>query len=340
MNKRVVLVKPGEIRVEDGPIPEPVPGMALLKVLYGGICGSDLNAYRGANPYVSYPRVPGHELAARVAKVGANPHGVAEGMLATVNPYFNCGKCYPCSAGRVNCCVDNQTMGVQREGGFSEYLLMPTERVYSGEGLEARELALVEPFCISYHGLRRAAVRPGEKVLVIGAGTIGVMAMLAAKGFGAEVHVADISPGKLEHARRLGADGTILNDDPAAFRERAAAATGGDGFAVTVEAVGLPETFQTAVDTVAYSGRVVLIGVSKRRLDFDFTLIQKKELQVLGSRNALREDFRDAVDLLRGGNFSADAVVSAVYDLDDAARAFTDFDKKAAEMLKVLIRFP
>ncbi|MDR3077520.1 MAG: alcohol dehydrogenase catalytic domain-containing protein, partial [Planctomycetota bacterium] len=294
MNQRILIPEPGKVVVEDIPMPRPGPGEALLKVLYGGICGSDLGTYRGTFAYASYPRVPGHELAVEVLEAPDNPQGVAKGTLATVNPYFNCGQCYPCRVGRVNCCVGNQTLGAQRDGGFCRYLAIPVERVYPSRGLGARETALVEPFCISYHGVKRAAPARGEKILIIGAGTIGVLALLAARRFGAEAYVADVAAPKLENAGRLGAAGTFLNVSPPALREWTERITGGDGFAVTVEAVGLPATFADAVAAAASAGRVVVIGISKQPLpEFDFTVIQKKELAILGSRNAVRQDFSE-----------------------------------------------
>ena len=340
MNRCVLIPKPGVVRLEERPMPVPARGEALLKVLYGGICGSDLGTYRGTLAYVSYPRVPGHELAAEIVDVPAsNAFSLKPGMLVTVNPYFNCGTCYPCRNGRVNCCVSNQTMGVQREGGFSNYLTMPMERIYPVENLGARETALIEPFCISYHGIKRAGIKPGEKVLIVGAGTIGVLAMLAARHFGAEAYIADIAPGKLEHAARLGAAGTFLNTSPEALAEWAADTTGGDSFGVTVEAVGMAGTFRNAIDSAAFSGRVVVIGVSKETLDFDFTVIQKKELTVFGSRNATRSDFTDVMEIMKSLPLSSDMVVTDVYKVEQAAEAFAEFSAKAGEKLKVLLDF-
>ena len=340
MNKRILIPEPGKVVVEDIPMPDVKKGEALVKTLYGGICGSDLGTYRGTFVYSAYPRVPGHELAVEVVDAPENKYGVEAGMLATINPYFNCGVCYPCRTGRPNCCVRNETMGAQRDGGFARYLSVPVERIYSSRGLGPRETALVEPFCISYHGVRRACVRPGEKVLIIGAGTIGILAMLAAKHFGGEVHVADVAPGKLDRAARLGADGVILGGDDG-WDRRITEITNGDGFAVAVEAVGLPGTFQNAIDAAASAGRVVLIGISKSGLpDFNFTVIQKKELAVFGSRNAVQQDFADVIDMMLQSGLTADDIVTDTYAFTDAAKAFADFDRRGAEMLKALVEFP
>ncbi len=340
MNKLIRIPTPGTVVIEDAPMPVPGPHEALLKILYGGICGSDLGTYRGTFAYASYPRIPGHELAVEVVEAPDNNLGIKKGMLATVNPYFNCGSCYPCRSGHPNCCVGNETLGAQRDGGFARYITMPLERIYDSRGLGPRETALIEPFCISYHGVKRAAIQPDEKVLVIGAGTIGIMAMLSAKHFGGEVYVADVAQGKLDHALKLGAAGVFLNSSPEAFDEWTAKITNGDGFAVTVEAVGLPSTFQSSLDAVASAGRVVVIGISKSPLkEFNFTVIQKKELAIYGSRNATKQDFKEVIDMMLASKLQADAVVTNTYDFDDAATAFEDFDKRDGEILKVLVKF-
>lgn len=339
MNKSIVIIKPGEVEIRDNEIPVPKKGEALLKLLYGGICGSDLGTYRGTFSYVSYPRIPGHEFSAEIIEVEENDKGLEKGMIVTANPYFNCTTCYSCRRGLVNCCTTNQTMGVQREGAFSQFITLPIERIYPGKGLSAKTLALIEPFCISYHGVKRACVKKGDKVLVIGAGTIGVLGMIAAKQFGATVYISDIAQGKLDYAMKLGADGAILNEGAEKFVAAVNEITGGDGFDVAIEAVGLPGTFQNCIDATAFGGRVVLIGVGKKNLDFNFTIIQKKELKIFGSRNALREDFEQLIDIVGKGEIDLDRIVTNTYSAYDAAKAFENFDKNAGNMVKVLLQF-
>ena len=313
---------------------------SVIKVTHAGICGSDLGSYRGTFAYFDYPRIPGHEFSAEVIEADENnAYGIEPGMIVTCNPYFNCGHCYSCSHGIVNACMDNQTMGCQRDGAFREYITMPIERVYDGKGLDAKRLAAIEPFCISYHGVERAHVKAGEKVVVIGAGTIGMLAAIAAKANGAEVYVADVSSTKIEYAKTLGADGGILSDTPEHFADAVAEITNGNGFDVTIEAVGLPSTFQNAIDAACFGGRVVLIGVGKKNLDFNFTLIQKKELNVYGSRNALKKDFVELIDLVNAGQVPLDKIITNVYSFKDAAKAFKDFSEGQGEMLKVIIDF-
>ena len=311
-----------------------------MKLLYGGICGSDLSSYKGKSPYVSYPRTPGHEFSAQIVEIDDNDLGLEPGMIVTCNPYFNCGECYSCQREMYNCCMTNQTMGVQREGAFMEYITMPVERIYDGKGIPADVLAMIEPFCISYHGMKKAKIQPGEKVLVIGAGTIGVLAALSAKRLGAEVTICDVSKSKLEYAKEhFGADHTILNSSPEAFTEAVEQLTDGRGFDVVAEAVGLGSTFLNCIQAAAFGGRMVQIGVGKQTPEFDFTMIQKKELQIFGSRNALKEDFLQLIEWVNNGDVDLRPLLTKEYAFEDAEKAFKDLDENNASILKIVFRF-
>ncbi|MBR0139421.1 MAG: zinc-binding alcohol dehydrogenase family protein [Firmicutes bacterium] len=337
--KAIYIDAPGKVAIRDIAFPERKKGEVLLKILYGGICGSDLGSYRGTFAYFDYPRIPGHEFSAEIIECDKNNRfGLKEGMIVTCNPYFNCGHCYSCRKGRVNACMDNQTLGCQRDGAFSEYFSIPEERVYDGKGIDAKTLAAIEPFCISWHGISRADVGPEDRVLIVGAGTIGVLAAAAAKARGAEVFICDVARGKLDLASSLGVvDGTVLNDSPEGFAEKTAEITKGSGFDVTVEAVGLPSTFQNCIDAACFGGRMVQIGVGKKNQDFNFTLIQKKELNIYGSRNALEKDFRQLIDLVGEGRAPLDKVITHTYAFGDAAKAFDDFSNNKGDMLKVVL---
>lgn len=338
--KTIIINKPGEVEIIEQAMPVRKQGEALLKILYGGICGSDLGTYRGTFAYASYPRIPGHEFSAEIIEIDDNDRNLKPGMIVTCNPYFNCGHCYSCQRGLVNCCTSNETMGAQRDGAFSEYITMPIERIYDGKGLSAKTLALIEPFCISYHGISRANIQPNDKVLVIGAGTIGVLAAVAAKAKGAKVYISDVTENKMNYAiETFGLDGGILNDSPENFIKRVEEITNGNYFDVTIEAVGLPSTFQACIDAAAFGARMVQIGVGKRTHEFDFTLLQKKELNVYGSRNALKKDFLELIDLVKSGKVDLEKIVTNTYNLDEADKAFQDFSKNAASMLKVVIKF-
>lgn len=339
MNQSIVIPEPGKVEIRQTEMPIRKKGEALLKLLYGGICGSDLNTYRGTFAYVSYPRIPGHEFSAEILEIDENEFELTKGMIVTGNPYFNCGSCYSCRRGLINCCTSNQTLGCQRDGAFSKYFTMPVERLYNGQGISPKALALIEPFCISYHGVKRAQVNQGDRVLVVGAGTIGILAMIAAKRAGARVYISDIAPAKLERAKKFGTDGTIYNENPEAFMKQVNDITNRDGFDVVIEAVGLPSTFQNCIDAVAFGGRFVLIGVGKKNLDFNFTLIQKKELAIFGSRNAVKDDFLQLIKAVKETSLQIEEIITNIYPFEQTAKAFTDFDRDQANMLKVMIEF-
>lgn len=338
--KAMYIKAPGQVEFKDIEMPVRKKGEVLLKILYGGICGSDLGSYKGTFAYFDYPRIPGHEFSAEIVEADRdNGHGLRAGMVVTCNPYFNCGHCYSCEHGTVNACMDNQTMGCQRDGAFQEYITMPEERVYDGKGLDPRLLAAIEPFCISYHGVSRAGVTEGNRVLVVGAGTIGVLAAVAAKAKGAQVYISDVSQGKLKMATEFGVDGVLLNDSSEAFNRKVSDITDGDGFDVTIEAVGLPSTFQNCIDAACFGGKVAVIGVGKKNLDFNFTLLQKKELNVFGSRNALKKDFVELIDLVKEGNTPVERIITNMYRFEDGAMAFHDFANNPGNMLKVILDF-
>lgn len=335
--KTVLINKPFEIAVTDTPKPEVKEGEALLKILYCGICGADVASYTGNQPFTTYPRIPGHEFSAEIVSIPENDRGLKPGDVVTANPYFNCGECYSCRRGFVNCCTDNKTMGVQRDGSFCEYVAMPVERIYEGKGLSAKELALVEPFTISYHAVNRAPVKAGDKVLVVGAGPIGLFALIAAINKGAEVYVADILDGRLEKALDFGAKG-VINSAKTDIKEEAMKITGGDGFDCCIEACGQSVTFLNCIDCCAFAGNIILIGNGKKETTFLHSILLKKELNVYGSRNSYPTDFKDVIDLISSGKVDVLKMVSDIYPMDRADEAFKALANNKGDLCKVLVK--
>lgn len=327
------------MEIQERPIPQRKAGEALLKLLYGGVCGSDLGTYRGGNVYAAYPCTVGHEFSAQVVEVEENSYGIKEGMIVTCNPYFNCGSCYSCRRGLVNCCTHNETMGVQREGAFSEYITMPLERIYDGMGLDPEILALIEPFCISNHAVSRAQVKPGDRVLVMGCGTIGLLAAVSAKLHGGEVYISDVAEEKLKYAQSMGIEHGFVNRSHEVLIEEVEKATNGDYFDVCIEATGVPEAFIACIDAAAFQGRVVDVGVSKRNADFKYTEIQRKELNICGSRAALKSDFLETIEYVRSGQVDLGKIISRRYDADEAEAAFKDLDANSGSILKTVFKF-
>ena len=335
--KAIVIDKPYEVEIRDVPMPTVGEGEALLRVLYVGICGADVASYTGNQPFTTYPRIPGHEFSAEIIEIPENDKGLKKGDVVTCNPYFNCGKCYSCEIGHVNCCTDNRTMGVQRDGAFCEYISMPVERIYPGMGLTAQELALIEPFSISRHAISRAAIRPTDSVLIVGAGPIGLFALLAAKQFAGKIAVADVLNNRLDLAMSYGADGVVntATDDIAKFTEEF---TDGRGFDVCIEACGRPETFLMCIDEAAYAANIILIGNGKRETTFLHSIILKKELNIFGCRNAMKQDFLDNIELAASGKVDVMKMVSGVYEMDKAADAFDALAHNKGDLAKLLIR--
>ena len=336
--KAIQITKPGEIQIIEKEMPIAKQGEALLKVLYCGICGADVASFTGNQPFTTYPRIPGHEFSAQIVEIPENDRGLKIGDIVTCNPYFNCGKCYACKRGIVNACHDNQTMGVQRDGSFQEYITMPIERIIDGKGLSAKELALIEPFSISCHALSRAEVKNRDNLLIMGAGPIGLFALIKAKSMGARVLIADMLSSRLALAKEFGAD-CAVNVKDINLHTACADFTNGNGFDVCVEACGAPETFLNCIDESAHGANIILIGNGKRETTFVHSIILKKELNIFGSRNAFTKDFEELIDLVADGKADILKMVSGVYDMQNAETAFESLSHNDGTLAKLLINF-
>jgi 2-desacetyl-2-hydroxyethyl bacteriochlorophyllide A dehydrogenase len=289
-----------------------------------------------------YPLIQGHEFSAKIAQVDANnKFGLKEGMLVTGLPYYGCGTCYTCKRGFVQCCPENKTIGALQDGAFRQYFTLPDWRVYDCTGLDAIEAALIEPFVIGRHAAKRPGIKEGDRVLVIGAGTIGAVTAIMAKNLGAEVTICDVVAKKLETVQKdFAIPHILLNDEPNAFVDRTRELTDGDGYDIIMEAVGLPSTFRDSLDAVTVGGKVVSIGVGKVNLDFDFNIIQRKHLEIYGSRNGLEEDFKETIDLAQKGELGdIKKLVTRIDPFTEAAKAYDNADKHGDTVLKSLLKF-
>ena len=335
--KAIVIEKPGQIEIKEIPMPEVKDNEALLKVKYVGICGADVASYTGNQPFTTYPRIPGHEFSAEIVTIPENDKGLKAGDIVTCNPYFNCGECYSCERGFVNCCTDIQTMGVQRDGAFCEYIAMPVERIFKGEGLSAEELSLIEPFSISQHAVSRATIKETDTVLVVGAGPIGLFALLAAKQKCKKIVVADILDNRLSLAKEYGAD-AVVNTKTQSLEEFTNEFTEGRGFDVCIEACGAPETFLNCIDCAAFAANIILIGNGKRETSFVHSIILKKELNIHGSRNALNADFINNIRIVADKKADVMKMVSGIYDMENATAAFEALKNNDGTLAKILIK--
>ncbi len=337
--KAIKITAPGKVETVDFEKPELRSGHVLLKVGYVGFCGSDLNTFRGLNPLVKLPIVPGHEIGAVIEAVADDvPSHLKEGMKATVNPYTNCGNCPACRNGRPNACEFNETLGVQRHGAMSEYILVPWGKVIPDDAISVRDFALVEPMSVGFHAVNRAAVTDIDTVMVIGCGMIGVGAIVRAAIRGAKVIAVDVDDKKLDLARRLGAQYTV-NSVKENLHERVQAITNKCGADVVIEAVGREDTYLASVSEVAFTGRIVYIGYAKERISFDTQYFVKKELNMMGSRNAMPQDFKAVMEYMKRGTCPVDELITAVYTPEDAQTALEKWAEKPSDVFRILIRF-
>jgi 2-desacetyl-2-hydroxyethyl bacteriochlorophyllide A dehydrogenase len=318
------------------PDPHAGPGEVLVDVRHVGLCGSDLATFTGLNPLVSLPRIPGHELGVVILEAGRDvPADYAPGRRAVVMPYTACGTCSSCRAGRVNACRNNRTLGVQQDGGLSERFVLPYGKLILTDTLAPRHLALVEPLSVGFHAVDRGRITATDTVVVLGCGMIGMGAVIGAVARGARVIAVDFGD-KTCIAQSYGAAHSI---DPATRDVAAEVAdlTGGHGADVVIEAVGLPATFTQAIDLVCFSGRVVYIGYSKAPVSYETRFFNLKELDILGSRNALRSDFDAVISWMEARKSPPDDLITRVFPFAEAADALPTWVRERATTLKFLI---
>jgi threonine dehydrogenase-like Zn-dependent dehydrogenase len=334
--KAFYITEPGQTRLGELDVPRPATGEVLLRTRLIGMCGTDLSTFRGKNPLVSYPRIPGHEIAATIVEVGSEvPSDFHADMNVTVYPNTNCGKCASCKRGRTNACKFNETLGVQRDGAMKNYFTAPWKKVYRAEGLGLRELSLVEPLAVGFHATERGRVAAEDVVAVIGCGMVGLGAMASAAARGATVIAIDLDEQKLQLAKQAGAHHAVHSSRDN-VHERLLALTDGLGPDVIVEAVGLPDTYRLAIAEVAHTGRVVYIGWAKEPISFDTKHFVHKELDILGSRNSLFE-FPAVIDLLKKGTFPVEATISATVPVEEAGEKLAQWSREPQLFTKILV---
>lgn len=332
----LVLKHPGNAAIETVAETSPHEGEILLKVKRVGLCGTDLNSYRGKNPLVQFPRVLGHEVAATVVHDTPGRPDLAAGTDVTLSPYTSCGRCASCKRGRPNACRFNQTLGVQRDGALTEYVAELPEKLYPAT-LSLKELCLVEPLTVGFHAVARGRVTAQDVVAIIGCGGVGLGSVASSGFIGARTIAIDVDDKKLELARKAGAT-DLINTTRESMHDRLVEFTGGHGPDVIIEAIGLPETFRAAVEEVAFTGRVVYIGYAKEPVAYETQLFVQKELDILGSRNALPEDFRAVIQMLEQGRFPVDDAVTAVVSLGEAPEFLAAWSSNPSRFSKIMIR--
>jgi 2-desacetyl-2-hydroxyethyl bacteriochlorophyllide A dehydrogenase len=299
--KNIVLDEPGRFSIkETDSAGQPNANDATVRVRRVGICGTDLHAFKGEQPFFNYPRVLGHEIGAEIVAVGANDAGLCIGDRCAVEPYLNCGTCIACRKGKTNCCERLQVLGVHTDGGLCELLTVPVDKLHKSATLSLDQLALVEPLCIGAHAVARAQIETGEKVLVVGAGPIGLAVIQAAKLSEAEIFVTDVNEERLHFAQaHFSVAGTIQTTDR--MVEQFQEINGGDLPSLVFDATGNQQAMNASFQLPANGGRLVFVGLVQGSLTFYDPEAHRRELTVLFSRNATGTDFKHVIRLLEEG---------------------------------------
>ncbi|MER8971412.1 MULTISPECIES: zinc-binding alcohol dehydrogenase family protein [unclassified Mesorhizobium] len=335
--KAVVCRSPGELVLEDRPAPgAPPAGWALVAVSHVGICGTDYHIFEGKHPFLAYPRIMGHEVSGTVIEVGEDVD-LAVGEAVIVNPYLACGKCIACRQGKPNCCVMIEVLGVHRDGAMCEQILVPAQNLYPANGLSLADAAAVEFLAIGAHAVRRSLADPGARTLVIGAGPIGLGTALFARIAGLDVTLLDMSAERLGFAEsELGF--ATLDGSRGAAADLVREATGGDGFDVVFDATGNTRSVQSAFAHVAHGGALVLVSVVKDDIAFSDPEFHKREMMLIGSRNALRADFDHVAASIRNGALPLTKLVTHRTTLGETPHDLARWAHEKSGLIKAVIQ--
>jgi 2-desacetyl-2-hydroxyethyl bacteriochlorophyllide A dehydrogenase len=331
----VICETPGTLRAEDRPMPLRGDDEVLLRVKRVGVCGTDLHIFTGNQPYLNYPRVMGHELSGVIEEAPANSR-LAPGDPVYVMPYLSCGKCVACRQGKTNCCVSIQVLGVHRDGAFTEYLTIPQAFVHKAEGVSLDQAAMVEFLAIGAHAVRRGNVQRGQRVLVVGAGPIGMAAMIFSKLRGAQVTALDTRKDRLDFCTAqldMAASVEIGPDD----EKQLAALTDNEYFDVVFDATGNPKAMERGFKFVAHGGTYVLISVVGATISFSDPEFHKRETTLVGSRNATTEDFETVLTAMRAGHIPDAALNTHRLALSDVPADFKNLLDPARGVVKAIV---
>ena len=338
--KALFLTQVGKSEVFEIDKPIPKSGEVLLKVEMVGFCGGDMNGFKGLFPLQEYPNILGHEVGAVIEELGEDvPSHLRIGSKVTLYPYLACGTCVACRKGRPNACKTNKTMGVRRPGAMTRFVCAPWQDLFVSDQLSVRDLALAEPLTVGFHAVARGRVDSQDIVAVLGCGIVGLGAVAAAVNRHATVIAIDLDDAKLAIARKIGVANTI-NPSKEDLHQRLQEITNGDGPDVIIEAVGSPSTYRSAVEEVAFLGRVVCIGYAKAPVEFNTSLFVQKEIEILGSRNCVgKSDFPEVLSYLEAKKFPVEDVISKVISIDEAPETLKSWAENPQGIIKIMIDF-
>lgn len=322
--KQIVLEQPGRFGTREISEPVAAVGEALVRVNRIGVCGTDLHAFAGRQPFFEYPRVLGHELGVEIVAIGENDRGLNVGDRCAVEPYLTCGTCIACRRGKTNCCRQMRVLGVHVDGAMSPYVAIPIEKLHRSDKLSVDQLALVETLGIGAHAIERAMPQADENVLVIGAGPIGLGVMQFAKATGANVIAMDINDGRLEFCRKYLGVAQTLNPQQGDPAEQLRGMLGGDLPTVVLDATGYPPSMQSTFELADHGGTIVLVGLFQGDVTFNDPNFHRRELTLLASRNSTSDTFRQIIGMIEAEEIDTTPWITHRMAFDDVVAQFAD----------------
>jgi 2-desacetyl-2-hydroxyethyl bacteriochlorophyllide A dehydrogenase len=332
----IVCEEIGQLKKVELPEPTLADGEAIVSIKRIGICGTDLHAFKGNQPFFTYPRVLGHELAGVIERVGANEAGLAMGDQVSIIPYMHCGQCIACRNGKTNCCTSMKVLGVHIDGGMRERIAVPITHLIRTNGLTLDQAAVLEPLSIGAHAVRRSGLKPGETALVIGGGPIGLGVMAFAKHAGAQVIAMDVNEERLDFCMQwAGADHSVNALQDAA--SKLAELTGGDLPTVVFDATGNAKSMTDAFGFVAHGGTLVYVGLVKTDITFHDPLFHSKELTLMGSRNATKADFDHVYSAVQGGTLDISKYITHRSSFETMIESFEGWLKPESKVIKAMV---
>lgn len=336
--RQIICINPLNFEYSDVAVPQNTAGNALLKIKRVGVCGTDLHAFEGTQPYFSYPRILGHEIAAEIVEIDQNSE-FEVGQRVTIIPYFNCGICIACRQGKPNCCSKIQVFGVHIDGGMAEYVSVPAYSLVQSQGLDFDELALIEPLAIGAHSIKRAEIKPEDVVLVIGAGPIGLGIIAFAKLAGAKVIVMDVNQERLNFCKKsLGVD-FLINPQNDNVGKIISELTEGDMASVVIDATGNLAAINNAFQYMAHGGKFVLVGLQKGDISVNHPEFHKREATLMSSRNATRADFEYVISCIKNGSIKPLDFITHRVHFEDVKANFESFSVPSNNVIKAMISF-
>lgn len=333
--KAVVCVKPGQLEFQQLEKPTPKAGEVLVKIKSIGVCGTDIHAYGGNQPFFQYPRVLGHELSGVIEAVGDDVN-LKAGSAVYIIPYLHCGDCIACRRGKTNCCTHIEVLGVHRDGGMCEYISVPASAVVVTEGLSFNQMAVIECLAIGAHAVRRADIQRDDTVLVLGAGPIGLGALQFAKEKGAKVLISDVKQEKLDFCQQeYGVEGVV--DATKDVKQQLEALTNGEFPTIIIDCTGNPKAMESAFYCLAHGGKIVFVSIVKASISFDDPEFHKRETTLLGSRNATLDDFEYVVACLKNGSVKSTAFITHSTTFSTMIDDFKSWCNPEAGVIKAVV---